>query len=103
MAMDDLRDYRFYGEDLVHPNQQMIRYIWEKFAATYFDEQTTGLMGEIEKLVAARNHRPFDPGSAQYLQFCEKQLERANRLANAHPYLDLNDLIAFFKDPLKSK
>ncbi len=38
--MDDLRDYRFYGDDLVHPNQQMISYIWEKFSDAYFDDET---------------------------------------------------------------
>ena len=96
IAMDDLRDYRFYGEDLVHPNQQMINYIWEKFSSTYFDESTKTLMAEIEKLNAARNHRPFDPASIQYLQFCEKQLEKANRLAASHPNLDLSDLKDFF-------
>jgi len=102
IAMDDLRDYRFYGSDLVHPNQQMIRYIWEKFSATYFDEMTIKLMGEIGKLTAARKHRPFDPSSQQYKQFCNKQGEKAKQLLEKHPYLDLNDLIAFFDEPLNN-
>jgi hypothetical protein len=101
IAMDDLRDYRYYGEDLVHPNRQMTRYIWEKFSATYFDEPTTGLMGEIEKLTAARNHRPFDPASNQYRQFCEKKYQQAEQLLKKHPGLDLADLIAHFREPLK--
>ena len=100
IAMDDLRDYRFYESDLVHPNQQMIRYIWEKFSDTYFDEKTKKLMGEIGKLNAARSHRPFDPASQQYRQFCNKQGEKAKQLVEKHPYLDLNDLIAFFDEPL---
>ncbi len=101
IAMDDLRDYRFYGDDLVHPNQQMISYIWEKFTATYFDEPTIHLLGEIEKLNNARNHRPFDPASKQHLQFCKKQLENAKLLAASHPYLDLSDMITFFTRALK--
>ena len=100
IAMDDLRDYRYYGNDLVHPNQQMIQYIWEKFTDTYFDEKTLRLMGEIEKLIAARNHRPFDPASAQYKQFCEKQLHKAERLMTDHPGLDLLELAGFFRAPL---
>ncbi len=102
IAMDDLRDYRFYGSDLVHPNQQMIRYIWEKFSAAYFDEMTIKLMGEIEKLTTARNHRPFNPASAQYRQFCKKQLEKAQRLEKDHPGLDLSELASFFSEPFNN-
>jgi hypothetical protein len=101
IAMDDLRDYRYYADDLVHPNQQMIRYIWEKFSDTYFDENTKKLMGEIGKLNAARNHRPFDPSSKQYQQFCRKQLEKVRRLEKDIPGLDLAELAAFFSEPLK--
>lgn len=101
IAMDDLRDYRFYGDDLVHPNQQMIRYIWGKFSASYFDEKTTKLMGDIGKLNAARDHRPFDPASQQYLQFCKKQLEKVQRLEKDHPGLDLAELAGFFIESLK--
>lgn len=97
IAMDDLRDYRFYSDDLVHPNQQMIRYIWEKFSDTYFDEKTKILLGEIAKLTAARNHRPFDPASSQYLQFCKNQLEKAHRMEKDHPGLDLSELTVFFQ------
>ncbi len=101
IAMDDLRDYRFYADDLVHPNQQMIQYIWGKFSAAYFDDQTMKLMGEIGKLTTARNHRPFDPGSEQYLKFCRKQLEKTKRLMKENPCLDLKDLADFFNTPLK--
>jgi hypothetical protein len=100
IAMDDLRDYRYYAPDLLHPNQQMIQYIWEKFSATYFDENTRNLIVEIDKLRMARNHRPFDPGSKQHLAFCRKQLDKTTRLMEEHPYLDLRDFEAYFKSPL---
>jgi hypothetical protein len=100
IAMDDLRDYRYYADDLVHPNRQMIQYIWEKFSATYCDKQTIKLMEEIGKLTVARDHRPFDPNSEQYRQFCEKQGDKARQLAEKHPYLDLKELIGFFDGPL---
>ena len=101
IAMDDLRDYRFYGEDLVHPNEQMIRYIWEKFSGTYFVEPTLKLMGEIEKLNTAQKHRPFDPATDQHRAFCEKQIRKAEQLLVQHPYLDLADLIEHFGKSLK--
>jgi len=100
MAMDDLRDYRFYSDDLVHPNQQMIQYIWEKFSDTYFDEKTKKLMNEIAKLTSARKHKPFDPSSQQYLQFCRKQLEKTQRLQKDNPGLDLSEIAGFFSKPL---
>ena len=100
MAMDDLRDYRFYGDDLVHPNRQMIQYIWEKFSNTYFDEHTKKIMKEIEKLTSARNHRPFDPSSPQYNLFCRKQLEKTQRLQKDNPGIDLSELEGFFSEPL---
>ena len=96
MAMDDLRDYRFYESDLIHPNQQMISYIWEKFSAAYFDDGTRKLMAEIGKLTAARNHRPFDPASKEYLQFCNKQLEKTQQLQKENPGIDLAELADFF-------
>jgi hypothetical protein len=55
--MDDLRDYRFYAEDLIHPNQQAIDYIWEKFGDAYFDAKTLALIKEYETAQKRLNHR----------------------------------------------
>lgn len=98
IAVDDLRDYRFYADDLVHPNAQMTRYIWEKFSRTWIAGESLELSREVRKLVEARNHRPFDPASGEHLDFCRKQLERVRELGKEHPYLDLSGLEAYFKD-----
>lgn len=100
IAMDDLRDYRFYADDLVHPNNQMIRYIWEKFTQAWFDEQTLELSRDIRKLSNARNHRPFDPSSKQHHDFCRKQLNEIHKLTENHPYLDLSELEDYFNASL---
>jgi hypothetical protein len=57
IMIDDLRDYRFYAEDMIHPNQQAINYIWEKFGDSYFDKKTIELIKEHEKAQKALNHR----------------------------------------------
>ncbi|MDR1006494.1 MAG: GSCFA domain-containing protein [Bacteroidales bacterium] len=76
IVFDQLRDYRFYSEDLLHPNNLAIAVIWEKFAATYFDRSTQDLCRKCEKLYAMLNHRPLYADSLEYKQ----HQERANQL-----------------------
>jgi len=59
ILMDDLRDYRFYAEDLIHPSQQAVDYIWEKFSEVYFDRETQKAVREFESIERASNHKPF--------------------------------------------
>ncbi|QVY64882.1 GSCFA domain-containing protein [Polaribacter sp. Q13] len=74
IMMDELRDYRFYAEDMVHPNKTAINYIWEKFVATWFSEEATLIMKEVEIIQKGISHRPFNPNSIQHQQFL-KNLE----------------------------
>jgi hypothetical protein len=76
IMMDDLRDYRFYKEDLIHPNQQAIQYIWEKFGNAYFSEEVKDFITENYKIKAALEHRPNDEKSPKYLEFLEKLKEK---------------------------
>ncbi len=69
IVLDDLRDYRFYTEDLIHPNSQAIQYIWQKFSNAYFSEETKDFITENLKILKAREHRPKDEKSAKYLEF----------------------------------
>jgi hypothetical protein len=59
LLLDDLRDYRFYADDLTHPNKQAIDYIWEKFGDVYFNQQTAAAVQEEERKRKALNHRPL--------------------------------------------
>jgi len=65
LVNDDLRDYRFYKEDLAHPNEQAINYVWEKFSDCYFDEKTKNLNDKIHKLNLALRHRTMNTGSEE--------------------------------------
>jgi hypothetical protein len=96
IAMDDLRDYRFYSEDLVHPNEQMTRYIWEKFSGSWLDEESRTIIPEIQKLVNARNHRPFDPASEKHRTFCRKQLSAIRKLSGKYPFLEFSAMNKHF-------
>lgn len=75
ILIDDLRDYRFYGDDLVHPSSQAIEYIGEKFFEVATTPACQQLMQRIERIVVASNHRPINPRSEQYRDFCQKQLQ----------------------------
>ena len=76
LLMDDLRDYRFYKEDLIHPNKQAIQYIWEKFGNAYFSEDTMNFISENFKIAKALEHRTDDNKNPKYLEFLAHLKER---------------------------
>jgi len=76
IMMDDLRDYRFYKEDLIHPNIQAEEYIWEKFENSYFTEETKKINQEIREITTALNHRPFHPFTKEHRSFLDKTVEK---------------------------
>lgn len=71
---DDLRDYRFYADDLVHPSSQAVAYIREKFFAAALDSRTLELLPRVERAAAAAGHRPSDTESEEYRSFCRARL-----------------------------
>ena len=85
MLLDDLRDYRFYNEDMVHPNNTAIKYLTEKLSS-YFSEETKMLMNEAEQITSAESHRPFNPQSNEYQNFIssihEKKSQLMTKIAN---------------------
>jgi hypothetical protein len=87
--VDDLRDYRFYEKDLIHPNEQAIDYIWEKFGAVYFEPKTTDLLQKIEKINRAKQHKPFNPESIEHQMFISKLHEDINALESKYEWLKL--------------
>jgi lysophospholipase L1-like esterase len=71
IMMDDLRDYRFYSSDMIHPNETAINYIWEAFKTVWIHEKSTDLMSEIDTIQKGLSHRPFNKNSKQHLLFLE--------------------------------
>jgi hypothetical protein len=100
LVIDDLRDYRFYAEDLVHPNYQATQYVWEKFTEACIDSTAHSLMKEIASIQLAVKHRPFNPETAMHRKFLEQHLQKATNLQEMHPYLDLKSEIKYFHQSL---
>ncbi len=101
LVIDDLRDYRFYAEDLVHPNYQATQYVWEKLVDACMDEETKSLMKEIAEINLAYQHKPFNPSSEKHKQFLNSYLEKTKRLSDKFSYLDLAAEINYFKTATK--
>lgn len=74
ILLDELRDYRFYGSDFLHPSQEAIDYIWLRFKETYFDSKTCELVERIEHLEESKNHKIKFPNSTDGVKF-KKELE----------------------------
>ena len=77
---DELRDYRFYREDMLHPTDQAVEYIWQRFGETFFSKQTVRFLEEWRPIKAALAHRPFNPEAEEYKKFLEKAKEREREL-----------------------
>lgn len=80
IMMDELRDYRFYGDDMAHPTTMAVDYIWERFGHTAFSDNTLKLITNIERIVAATEHRPFNAKSDAHRHFCKNMLHRIEEL-----------------------
>lgn len=97
LVIDDLRDYRFYAEDMVHPNYAATNYVWEKFVSSCIDEASQQLMKEIAVVVAARNHKAFNPASEQHKKFLLSNIERIHQLSKSYAYIDFRQELDFFQ------
>ena len=80
ILLDDLRDYRFYSSDLIHPTSDAIDYIWKKFIAHYFDLETKIFLEEWEEITKALTHKPFQPTSQAHQDFLKETLKRLHEL-----------------------
>lgn len=96
LLMDDLRDYRFYESDLLHPNSQAVSYIWQQFAASYFSADTQEIIQQIRSVHKAMKHRPFQAQSKEYQTFCAKQYALCQSIAQHFPLMDLQREMQFF-------
>jgi hypothetical protein len=85
--MDELRDYRFYAQDLLHPNAVAIDYIWEHFCESNISEAAQQVMQEVESIQKGMAHRPFHPDSISHSKFLQKLKEKSAQLEAQFPYM----------------
>lgn len=96
LMMDDLRDYRFYADDLLHPTTMAIQYIWQKFKSVYFTKQTNDLTNAIDKIRQAYQHKPLQPQSETYKFFAKQQITVIHELLKQYPHLRFEEELAYF-------
>ncbi|MDR3251525.1 MAG: GSCFA domain-containing protein [Tannerella sp.] len=92
LVTDELRDYRFYAEDMIHPSAVAVKHIWERFCYAYFDLSVRNLMEKAEKINKALAHKPSNPSSSNYKLFLKHTLSEIRRLHNSNP------LVCFHKE-----
>jgi len=101
LLMDDLRDYRFYAEDMVHPSVTAQRYIWDHFSDTCFSKPTKEVVRQVQQIRKAMEHKPFHPQEESYRRFAKKNIAMIELLSVNAPELDLSEERAFFEQILE--
>lgn len=81
LLLDDLRDYRFYEADMIHPSETAINYIWEKFTQAYFDKESLLFLSDWQKIKSSLNHKAFQPNSDSHQFFLRNLLEKLERIS----------------------
>lgn len=87
IMMDELRDYRFYAEDMVHPNPVAIGYIWERFSETTISAESYSIMKEVETIQKGLQHRPFNADSESHQQFLSKLQDKMAKLVSQYSFM----------------
>lgn len=91
IMLDELRDYRFYADDMLHPSPLAVEYIWQRFSDHLFSGETREILKEWNEIQKAINHKPFQPESEGYKQFISQTLLKMERLNQKFPYFDITN------------
>jgi hypothetical protein len=98
--MDELRDYRFYATDMLHPSEQGSAYIWERFCDAYLDEESRKIMTGVTAIVKAVAHRPRQTDSPNLKLFIQSTLRQIDQMTVSNPFLDFSREIAMLRERL---
>ena len=91
LVCDELRDYRFYAPDMLHPSAQAVDYIWERLVEAYFSPEAKTFLDEWRPVRQALGHKPFNAGSPEYLRFMEQTRSRLSVLQRKYPSLKVDE------------
>jgi hypothetical protein len=94
---DELRDYRFYENDMLHPSSSAIDYIWEKFKESYFEKETTKLWNEIVKLTKGKSHITTGMSKAELRKFSDSMLAKISAVESFNPLIDFSEERRYFE------
>jgi hypothetical protein len=87
IMMDELRDYRFYADDMLHPSALAIEYIWERFTTAYMTPSALATMQEVDTIQKGLAHRPFNPDSPSHQKFLQSLNQKIISLQEQLPYI----------------
>ena len=87
LMMDELRDYRFYADDMLHPSKIAIDYIWERFCDVSMNNGVKDDLKEVESVLRDVSHRPFHPSTGHYKQFLLQTINKIKRVQKKNPYI----------------
>jgi hypothetical protein len=97
IVLDELRDYRFYADDMIHPSAMAVDYIWEKFTGCYFAEETLDIFKKVSSVDRARSHRFMTDNESERSSFRQTMLSKISKLSADYPFIDFRDDIEYFK------
>ena len=84
IMLDDLRDYRFYNSDMIHPNKTAVNYIWEQFQKVWISEKSTSIMKKVDSIQKGFAHKSFNPTSENHKKFLIDLQNKVTSLKNGH-------------------
>ncbi|MBK3519449.1 GSCFA domain-containing protein [Carboxylicivirga marina] len=97
LLLDDLRDYRFFADDMLHPSAKAIEYIREKFISSQYADEDIAVLKRLAKLVQASNHRPFNVATDEHQSFVRNHINKVNALQKKCTTLNLKTLLLNFE------
>jgi len=101
IVVDELRDYRFYADDMVHPSSLTVNYLWECFGRVFFTDDTYRVLADVEAVQRDLSHKPFRPDSEAYKSFLEQIVLKIKQLNEKYPYLDFQNELELCRIRLK--
>ncbi|MFR9524405.1 MAG: GSCFA domain-containing protein [Rikenellaceae bacterium] len=98
ILIDDLRDYRFYADDMLHPSAKAVDYVWSKFCEAHISQEAASIMERVAAIVRAASHSPIDVASSAHQRFCQQQLDLIKNL----PEIDFDKENSYFMSQLRN-
>lgn len=102
IMMDDLRDYRFYDDDMLHPSPKAIEYIWSKFEGAFLDKSSVDLLAKINKIKQAVGHRPFNPNTSEHQKFLNQTVASIKEIVQEHPFVCFDEELSILNSHIQS-
>jgi hypothetical protein len=97
IVMDELRDYRFYAEDMIHISEVAVDHIWEKFQKSVIDNESQQIALQVQKVIKAANHKPLHENTAEYVRFLQQMTDEITRMECKYEHLNLTIEKEYFK------